>query len=215
MKKLLKAVISGLLLSAAMSSASAAVVVGSITKTYGTGQNTASTLSGGSCDTLNANSITVRDSSGCQRFYDKFDFSSINYAALDHLALTLSFGSTNNINNVVTIFGTFQFPEDWKVRFADTTTHGSSTLQDMNSIAGPGSQTFNLLPSQADVYANIAANKALYLWFADEAPGASNFELYSARLDVFGTAAVPEPTSIALFGIAIGALGMSRRRKMR
>jgi hypothetical protein len=203
MKDFLKTVVAGLLLTAAASSVSASVVqLGSISKTYGTGLSTASTGSG-SCDTLNANSIRVADASGCTRFSDLFDFHSLNYTSIDHLTLTLTFSITDN----VFLF----FPEDWEVRFADTAAHGGSGI-DMNSVGRtPATQSFVLNPAQADAFNNIASNGKMYLWFADEAVGANNFNLYSAKLDVFGTA-VPEPSGIALFGLAHGALAMLRRR---
>lgn len=204
MKNYLKTIISGLLLTAAVSSASATVVqLGSLSKTYGIGGSTAST-GAGSCDTLNANSINVTDSSGCARFSDLFDFHSLNYTSIDHLTLTLTFGTTNNFYLGV-------IPEDWRVRFADTTAHGSATLIDMSNVSGTTTQSFVLNASQADVFGNIAANGKAYLWFADQALGANNFNLYSANLDVFGTA-VPEPAGIALFALALGALAVSRRK---
>lgn len=205
MKSVLKALIAGLLLSSTMASA-AVVQVGSITRNYGTSGATPASMPAGSCDTLNANSVTVRDSSGCQRFYDVFNFGAINYSSLDHLTLTLTFGATNNVNYVF-------FPEDWRVRFASSAVTGSSVNQNMNEVAGTTTQSFDLLSSQ-DVYAAIAANKKLYLWFAEEGLGPNNFELYSARLDVYGTA-LPEPAGMALFGIALGALGAARRRRTR
>lgn len=202
MNRYLKTAIAGLLLGTTLSSAHAAVIqLGSVTKTYGTGNGPAST-GPGSCDTLNASSVTVRDGGSCtQRFYDLFDFSSLNYTSLDHLTLTLSFNSTNG------------FGEDWRVRFAQSTTAASSNLMNMSEVGSAGttqSFTFNAA-NGGSVFNNIAANEKMYLWFSEEGLGSHNFNLSSARLDVFGTA-VPEPASMALFGIALGALGLSRRR---
>lgn len=205
MKNVLNAALAGLLLTATISSASGAVVqLGSVTKTYGTGQGPAS-IGPGSCDTLNASSVTVRDGGSCtQRFYDLFDFSPLNYTSLDHLTLTLSFNSTNN------------FLEDWRVRFAQSTTVASSNLMNMSEVGGSGTtQAFTLNAANGgSIFTTIAANERMYLWFAEEGLGAHNFNLLSARLDVYGTA-VPEPASMALFGIALGALGVARRRKTR
>jgi hypothetical protein len=207
MKQNLKGVIAGLLLTATVTSAGAAVVnLGSINKTYGTGQSTASTGTG-SCDTINANSITVTDASKCARFSDEFNFQSIDYSSIDHLTLTLTFGATNNL-----YLGLFR--EDWRVRFADSATSATPPNFDMTTASGTISQSFILNASQAAVFNNVVANGKMYLWFADQAAGANNFNLYSARLDVFGTE-VPEPASLGLFGAALAALTMARRKKMR
>lgn len=207
MKKVLKATLAGLLLTATVSVANAAVVqLGSISKTYGSGPggSTPASLAGpGACDTLNANSVTVRDGGGgcTQRFFDLFDFSSLSYTSLDHLTLTLSFNNTNN------------FLEDWRVRFAQSTTVASSILMNMSEVGSSGTtQAFTFdAANGGSVFSTIAANEKMYLWFAEEGLGAHNFNLLSARLDVYGTA-VPEPASMALFGIALGALGLSRRK---
>lgn len=209
MTKIFTSALSALLLALCAASSNAAVIeLGSITKTYGSGSGMAKASTGtGSCDTLNTNSITVYDtSSGCGRFNDLFDFNSLNYTSLDHLTLTLSFSGTNNRYLGI-------FPEDWKVQIADTTSHRSTNLRDMTSSTNLVTQSFTInAANHGDVFGNISANEKLYLWFGDEALGANNFNLSSAQLQVYGTA-VPEPSSIALFGIALCAFGLLRRRQ--
>jgi len=206
MKSALKALIAGLLLSSTMASA-AVVQVGSITRNYGTSGTTPASMPAGTCDTLNSNSVTIRDTgSGCQRFYDMFDFGAMQYGSLDRLVLTLSFSNTNNLL------------EDWKVRFAQSPTVAVPTagLINMNEVGSAGTtQSFTLnFVNGGSVFTTVAANEKMYLWFSEEGFGAHNFTLSSARLDVYGTA-LPEPAGMALFGIALGALGVARRRRTR
>ena len=215
MKKFLKQAIPALFLAACAASASAGVIaLGSVDKDYGSaaGRGDTASTGGRSCDTLNATSITVRDtSSGCTRFSDTFNFSSLVYKSIDSLELSLTFSNTNDYLD----FGFIKFNEDWRVKIADTSSHSSKFTLDMNNSTAQTTQLFHIDAStHPDVFANIVANRRFQLWFGDEAFGANNFMLSSASLTVNGTP-VPEPTGIALFAIAMLGAAAARRRGAR
>lgn len=215
MTKFLKSTISALLFGFCAMSANAAIItLGTIDKEYGSaiGRGDKASTGGKSCDTLNAASITVRDSDpkSCARFTDTFDFSGMNYKSIDNLKLTLSFSDTNDLNYFL---GFIPVAEDWRLIIADSTGKSSNQLLDMTNKKGVSSQTFMINAStHANVFTNISNNGKFQMWFGDEAWGANNFTLRSATLEVTGTA-VPEPSSIALFGISMLGVAFARRRK--
>ena len=205
MPKLLKITASALVLAFCAASATAAPI-GTITHNYGSNAATGAKAStgGNSCDTLSASSITVRDGgpANCKRFLDIFDFSSMNFSNVSSLSLTLNFKDTDDWNYVF-------FPEDWKVRGASSASLNDSGMMDMKRVNGYKTQTFTF-DSQSDAFNAIVANRKFYLGFADEGLGSNEFMLKSASLAVNGT--VPEPTSIALFGLAMAGFAFARRR---
>lgn len=173
---------------------------GSVSHDYGSvdGVNASNTFQ--SCDTLNATSITVRTrTNNCAPFLDNFDFSSIEHGAITSFSLTLNFAGTGN-----------SF-ENWAMRPASSGLVGSSRTQSLIKTTAAFSQTFVIdNVSNPDVFNTIVSNNNFYLWFASNGLGQQNFTLNSATLDVKGES-VPEPASLALFGIA--ALGFSAARR--
>ena len=134
----------------------------------------------------------------------------MNYKSIASLKLTLNFSNTNDYNY---LFGFIPVAEDWRLIIADSAGVSSKNLMDMANATNVFSQTFIIdSTTHSSVFANISGSGKFQMWFGDEAWGANNFKLNSAKLEVFGTA-IPEPSSIALFGISMLSAAFARRRK--
>ena len=164
---------------------------------------------GTNCNSLQSDSIKITDtksSDGCNRFYDYFDLEAVNYDSIDSFTLSLTFSATND----ALPFLFFSIREDWKVMAASGGNNADTVnKRDIASVDGKTSQDFIFNASNTSVFSDILAKNEFGFWLGDEAFGANNFNLFSATLKIEGTAtAVPEPSMLALFGLAL--LGMTR-----
>lgn len=189
-------------------------LIGTVTHDYGTGSYAPL---GGSCDTLNADSVTVRNGSNCGRFYDAFDFSHLDYGSIDSFTLNVNFGDTADYQWLFIFLVSY---EQWRVRPAASASDGSdinNSTVNINRVSGQGSNSYTF-DSTLDVFDEILDGESFYLWFNHAGWnlfGTHSFNLYSASLDVYGTpsSTVPAPGVLGLLGMGLMGLGLRRRRR--
>lgn len=199
------------------SNATFAGLIGNVEHNYGS-SSIPSALANGACDVQQATHLTIKDSSGCQRFVEVFDFSDFSFDSIDYFQLDLTFSATRN-DNCLWIFCEF---ESWHVRPALNNSFAPATnLPALIRADGITQQSFVFNASNlSSIFDQIVNNNLFYLWFAENSLGSDQFNLYSANLSIYGTPAqsapddanpVPAPASIALLGL--GLLMLRRFKK--
>lgn len=219
-------VVAGLTLSAFVQASP--ILLDSITHNYGNQHYVPDSVKAnqrGNCDSAAANWLVIKDSdSGCTRFYDNFSFADLAYQSIDSFELSLSYSRTDNIN----WFLFFPVLEQWQVRPSVSSSIEGNQYFDLNRVGNTiTADIFTFTRDNLAIFDQIVNAKNFSLWFAERGWGANDFRLYSASLNVYGSApqitpqnpdttvAVPAPAGIALFGLGLTLLGLARRNKCK
>lgn len=187
-----------------------------MTRDYGTGDGQIDPRLAGTCDTLNSDSVTIRNTSGCQRFVDVFDFTDLLFDEIDYFELTVTYNENRRGGSILG----FLFGEHWAVRPAYGVATGeasSNTIPLLSTVAATPITSSYQFTSSMDVFNSIVTNQQFYLWTAQQGTQTHEFNLFSATLSIFGTASASEvsaPGSLALLGLGTALLGLRRRRKL-
>ena len=217
-------VVAGLALSASVQASP--VLLDTITHNYGNQHyvpNSVKANKNPNCDSAAQDWLVIKDrSNGCQRFYDNFSFADLAYQSIDSLELSLSYSDTNNFEGLPII------GEKWQVRPGVSSSTAGNQYFDLKLVGNTiTSGIFTFTRDNLAIFDQIVNAKNFSLWFVEDALGANNFLLYSATLNVYGSApqitpqnpdttvAVPAPAGIALFGLGLTLMGLTRRNKRK
>jgi|GEM_PF-903954 len=215
-------VVAGLTLSAFVQASP--ILLDTITHNYGSQHYVPDSVKANknpNCDSAAQDWLVIKDrNNGCQRFYDNFSFADLAYQSIDSFELSLSYSDTNNF---------FFIPiEQWQVRPGVSSSTPGYQYFDLNRVGNTITLgTFTFTRNNLAIFDQIVNAKNFSLWFAENALVPNNFSLYSASLNVYGSAqqitpqnpdttvAVPAPAGIALFGLGLTLLGFARRNKRK
>lgn len=172
-------------------------------------------------DPLGNGYVTVKDENPktYKRFYDSFDFSTLDFGSIDRFELTLCYAETNS---------GFFFPERWYVRPGATPDQYLAFALDRVGSKG-ASKTFKINADLSPEFDTMVSDKKFFFWFAEEDLFSNEFKLFSATLSVFGdepivvptnptssttpTNGVPKTGTLALFGIVLAEFGLRRKAR--
>lgn len=217
-------VVAGLTLSAFVQASP--ILLDTITHNYGSQHYVPDSVKANknpNCDSAAQDWLVIKDrNNGCQRFYDNFSFADLAYQSIDSFELLLSYSDTNNL------WGLPIIGEKWQVRPGVSSSTAGDQYFDLKLVGNTiTADIFTFTRNNLAIFDQIVNAKNFSLWFAEDAWGANDFRLYSASLNVYGSApqitpqnpdttvAVPAPAGIALFGLGLTLLGFARRNKRK
>jgi hypothetical protein len=180
-----------------------AAVIATFTHDYGLGQHMPQ---GG--ETLEAGSVRIRQTRthGANDFLDSFDLSSLSWANITSLALTIDFSRAGPSSNEwwYLDLGNVR-PDRTGGSSADLLRTSDGTLTRVIDAASTG--------TDATVFANALRDLSIDFSFDSMGRGERGFNLASASLSVSGVSVVPLPGPFSLLLSGLGALALTRRRQ--
>ncbi|MFN3936098.1 MAG: VPLPA-CTERM sorting domain-containing protein [Gemmobacter sp.] len=194
--------------------AAAATLLGTFTHDYG---SAAGKVDPGGNDALFADFVRVSDQS-TGRFSDAISFASLAYDTISKIVLTLKFSDAGPSGCVAAVGC---FGENWAVRVQGSTAAASTDDFFAQLVDGLSPQAFTLTAGtdagSVTAWANTLATRAVSFWFSEFTAGTDRFDLYWAKVEVYGTepagpAPIPLPAGGFLLLAGLAALGALRRK---